>query len=104
MRKPLEILPLTAEELETLDKLYRRTKDVRLCTRAQIILLAREQRMNASAIARMVREDDQTVCNWLKRWRDRRHQGTERSPDNRYSLQDHEKGGGAHGCSQASAS
>src|SRR5260370_40477046 len=38
MRAPLEIAPLTAEELEALAELYRTTKDVRLRTRAQIVL------------------------------------------------------------------
>jgi len=51
MLKPLEIPPLTAEELEALEKLYRTTKEVRLRTRAQIVLLAGEQRMTAPAIA-----------------------------------------------------
>jgi hypothetical protein len=37
MRKPLEIPPLTAEEVEALEKPYRTTKDVRLRTRAQIV-------------------------------------------------------------------
>lgn len=68
MRKPLEIAPLTAEELEALEKLYRTTRDVRQRTRAQIILLAGEQRFIAPAIAAIVRENDQTVRNWLKRW------------------------------------
>lgn len=48
--------------------MYRTTKDVRLRTRAQIILLAGEQRMTAPAIAKIVRESDQTVRNWLKRY------------------------------------
>jgi len=64
MRQPLEILPLTAEEVEALDTLYRSTKDVRVRTRAQIILLAGEQRMRVPAIAKVVRTDDQTVRNW----------------------------------------
>jgi transposase len=68
MRKPLEIPIPTAEELEALERLYRTTKDVRLRTRAQIVLLASEQRLTAAAIARIVREDDQTVRNWLKRY------------------------------------
>lgn len=68
MLKPLEIPPLTAEEWEALEKLYRTTKDVRLRTRAQIVLLAGAERMTAPAIARIVREGDQTVRNWLKRW------------------------------------
>ncbi len=68
MLKPLEIPSLTAEELEALEKLYRTTKDVRQRTRAQIVLLAGEQRMTAPAIAAIVREVSQTVRNWLKRW------------------------------------
>jgi transposase len=68
MRPPLEIAPLTAKEVEALEKLYRSTKDVRLRTRAQIVLLAGEQRLAVSAIAKIVREATQTVRNWLKRW------------------------------------
>ncbi len=69
MRKPLEIPPLTAEEVEALDTLYRTTKEVRLRTRAQIVLLAGEQRITVPEIAKIVRTDDQTVRNWFKRWR-----------------------------------
>jgi transposase len=68
MRKPVEIPIPTAEELEALETLYRTTKEVRLRTRAQMILLAGEQRMTAPAIAKIVRENDQTVRNWLRRW------------------------------------
>jgi len=68
MRKPLAIPELTAAEAEALDTLYRTTRDVRLRTRAQMVLLAGEQRLTAPAIARIVREADQTVRTWLKRW------------------------------------
>ncbi len=68
MRKPLEIPVPTAGELDALAQLYRTTRDVRLRTRAQIVLLAAEQRLTAPAIAAIVREDDQTVRNWHKRW------------------------------------
>ena len=68
MRTPLEIPELTAAEAEALDTLYRKTRQVRLRTRAQIVLLAGEQRLTAPTIARMVREDEQTVRRWLKRW------------------------------------
>ena len=68
MRTPLEIPVPTAEELEALEHLYRTTRNVRLRTRAQIVLLAGEQRLTAPAIATIVREDDQTVRNWLKRY------------------------------------
>ena len=68
MRKPLEIPLLTAGEVAALDTLYRATRDVRLRTRAQIVLLAGEQRLAAPAIARIVREHEETVRRWLKRW------------------------------------
>ena len=68
MRPPLEMPVPTADEWETLDTLYRTTREVRLRTRAQIVLLAGEQRLAAPAIARIVREDEQTVRRWLKRY------------------------------------
>ena len=68
MRQPLEIPVPTAGELEALDTLYRTTRQVRLRTRAQMVLLAGEQRLAAPAIARIVREDEQTVRRWLKRY------------------------------------
>ncbi len=89
MLKPLEIPPLTAEELEALENLYRRTKDVRLRTRTQIVLLAGEQRMTAPAIAAIVREVSQTVRNWLKRWMRGLHRRAQRSAHARASTQNH---------------
>lgn len=68
MRKSLEIPELTTAEAEDLDTLYRTTREVRLRTHEQIVLLAGEQRLTAPAIARIVRESDQTVRTWLKRW------------------------------------
>lgn len=68
MRQPLEIPTLKAEEVEALDALYRSTKDMRVHIRAQIVLLAGEQRMTAATISKIVRTDDQTVRNWFKRW------------------------------------
>jgi transposase len=68
MRRPLEIPILTAEELAALDTLYRTARNVRLRTRAQIVLLAGEQRLAAPAIAVIVRETDQTVRTWMKRY------------------------------------
>ena len=68
MRKPMEIPELSDTEVEALDTLYRTTRVVRLRTRVQIVLLAGEQRLSAPAIARIVRENDETVRRWLKRW------------------------------------
>jgi transposase len=67
MRTPRELPVPTAEEVAALEHRYRTTRDVRLRTRAQIVLLAAEQRLTAPASAAIVREDDQTVRNWLKR-------------------------------------
>jgi transposase len=80
MRKPLEIPELTAAEAEALDTLYRTTRRVRLRTRAQIVLLAGEQRLTAPAIARIVREDEQTVRRWLKRYLAERIEGLKDRP------------------------
>jgi transposase len=68
MRAPIVIPNPTPEAIEALAKLYRTTRDVRLRTRTQIVLLAAEQRLTAPAIAQIVREDDQTVRTWLKRY------------------------------------
>lgn len=38
--RPIQISDLSSEQLGTLEELYRTTRDVRLRTRAQIILLA----------------------------------------------------------------
>lgn len=48
--KPIEVRPLTTEELNQLDKLYRRTKDVRVRSRAQMILLGAEGKITAPQI------------------------------------------------------
>src|SRR5512135_692355 len=68
MIKPLKLAPLSQAQLDELDTLYRTTKDVRLRTRSQMILLAAEQKMTTPTIAALVRETDQTVRNWLKRY------------------------------------
>ena len=66
--KAIEIRPVRAEELQELDDLYQSTKDVRLRTRAQMMLLAIEDKMTAPQIARIVRKNEQTVRRWIKRF------------------------------------
>ena len=66
--KPIEVRPLTTEELTELDELYHRTKDVRVRSRAQMILLGAEEKMTAPQIAKIVRRNDQTVRRWIKRF------------------------------------
>jgi transposase len=68
MRPPIRLRKLSEKEVTELDELYRHTKEVRIRTRVQLILLVAEQKLTASQIAQIVREDDQTVRNWLKRY------------------------------------
>jgi transposase len=68
MRKPIQLSPLSSSQIEELHVLYRTTKDVRLRTRTQIVLLAAEQGMSAPTIVAIVRENEQTIRNWLKRY------------------------------------
>ena len=65
---PLTLPDQTPEQRTALAELYRATHDVRLRTRAQMVLLAAEQQLTAPAIAAIVRESDETVRRWLKRY------------------------------------
>lgn len=64
----IRIPATTSEEVKKLDELYRSTRDVRLRTRVQIVLLSIEKGLTAGEIAEIVRESEQTVRNWLKRY------------------------------------
>lgn len=66
--KPIEIPTLDLEQLAALEDLYRTTRVTRLRTRAQMVLLAAEQRMTAAVIAEIVRVSEETVRRWLKRY------------------------------------
>ena len=68
MRQPIRLPEMTPAAIEELDALYRSTRDVRLRTRVQMILLAAEQHLLASEIAKIVRADADTVVAWLKRY------------------------------------
>jgi transposase len=76
----LRLSPLREEQLDELKELYRTTKDVRLRTRSQMILLAAEQGMIAPTIAQIVRESDQTVRNWFKRYQAEGIEGLKDAP------------------------
>jgi transposase len=78
--KPIRLFPLSDEAVAELDELYRTTRDVRVRTRAQMILLAGEQGLIASEVAAIVRQGDQTVRNWLKRYQAEGIQGLEDAP------------------------
>ena len=66
--KPLEMPMLTAAQVDAVATLYRTTHNVRLRTRAQMVLLAAEQDLGVREIAAIVRECEGTVRCWLKRY------------------------------------
>jgi transposase len=66
--KPIRIPALAPERLAELEEMYRSTRDARLRTRAQMVLLAAEQRLTAAEIAEIVRASEETVRRWLKRY------------------------------------
>ncbi len=66
--RPLQLPVLDADTIAELDKLYHTTRDVRVRTRTQMILLAAERHLVAAEIASIVRKDEQTVRRWLKRY------------------------------------
>lgn len=66
--RPIRIPTLTPEQLAELEELYRITREARLRTRAQMVLLAAERRMVAAEIAEVVRASEETVRRWLKRY------------------------------------
>lgn len=66
--KAIQIPTLSVKQIDELDALYQTTRDVRLRTRAQMILLAAEKGLAASAIGEIVRESEDTVRRWMKRY------------------------------------
>lgn len=66
--RAIKLPPQSAEQLKALEELYQTTKDVRLRTRAQMMLLAAEKGLSAPAIGTIVRDDEQTVRRWMKRY------------------------------------
>lgn len=66
--KAIELPSQSQEQIAALDELYRTTKDVRLRTRAQMMLLAGEKKLVAHEIAAIVRTDEETVRRWMKRY------------------------------------
>ena len=80
--KPIRIPALTPQRLAELEEMYRSTRDARLRTRAQMVLLAAERRMTAAQIAEIVRASEETLRRWLKRYlaegSDRRERGVTR--------------------------
>jgi len=68
MTAAIKVRELNKGELEELRSHYNKTKDVRIRTRTQMILLAVEKEMTASQIGQIVRKNDQTVRRWIRRF------------------------------------
>jgi transposase len=78
--RPFRLPDLTDAQRTELDQLYRTTKDPRLRTRAQMVLLAGEQGQSVPEIARIVREVETTVLRWLKRYQAEGVEGLKDAP------------------------
>jgi transposase len=66
--RALRLDDLSRDQLHELDELYHATRDVRVRTRALMILLAVEERLTIARIAAIVRESDETVRRWFHRY------------------------------------
>jgi transposase len=67
-RAAITIPPLSVEAQEELETLYRQTRDVRVRSRTQMVLLSAEKQLVAREIAGIVRVTEVTVLTWLKRY------------------------------------
>ena len=63
--KPLEMPVLTAEQVDAIATLYRTTHNVRLRTRAQMLLGGQQHHLGVREMAAIVRECAGTVRCWL---------------------------------------
>jgi len=59
---------LSEEQQVELEELYRKTAVPRVRTRAQMVLLSAEKRLNTEEIVDIVRESSVTVLRWLHRY------------------------------------
>jgi hypothetical protein len=60
--KPIRIPTLSPQRFAALEELYRTTRDARVRTRAQMVLLAAERRMTAAEITQIVRQLLSDTC------------------------------------------
>jgi transposase len=66
--RALRLDSLNVDQLRELDDLYRTTRDVRVRTRAQMILLLAEQGLAISEVAAIARESGEAVRRWAHRY------------------------------------
>ena len=103
--KAIIVPPLSPEQQQELDSLYRTTKDPRLRTRAQMVLLSAEKQMKAGEIAEIVRESHVTVLLWLHRYLAEGVEGLQDTPSQREAQDDNQRvpGSSVRGGAAASA-
>lgn len=65
---PLRMPPLSDDQLQELEMLYRNAEDGRVRVRALCVLLAADQQRSIPDIARIVRHHEETVRRWLNRY------------------------------------
>ena len=63
--RPIRLDALSPERLRELDELHHATRDVRVRTRARMVLLAAEQGLVAAEIAPVVRQDEDEISGQL---------------------------------------
>ncbi len=66
--RPVRLDALSPGQLRELDELYHGTRDVRVRTRTQMILLAAERGTAAAEVAAAVRQDEEAVRRWFARY------------------------------------
>ena len=66
--RPIRLNRLTTAQLQELDQTYRTTRDARVRTRAQMVLLCAEQGRTVPEVATIVRQNEETVRRWLERY------------------------------------
>lgn len=77
--KALYVKALSETEYKEVEGLYQRTKEARLARRAQMILLSGEG-WKVGEIAKVVRESEDTVTRWVKRYNSEGVNGLQDAP------------------------
>jgi transposase len=68
MKIVVSVPPLSEQQIDELNQLYRKTEPPRVRNRAQMVLLSAEKGLKAEEIAEIVRESSVTVLRWLHRY------------------------------------
>jgi citrate lyase beta subunit len=66
--RPIRLDALSADRLRGLDEPHHSTRDVRMRTRAQMVLPAAERGLATAEVAPIARQDEETVRRWFARY------------------------------------